>query len=116
MNRPEHGFRSWNDLREEPPASENSVSASEQKESGSEDSLFGLAALIALGGALFAGMYCAFHFLGISDKMLCGACGIGCAALSVVLWAACCRTFEQVKYVVVIQAVVSIFFVAGVLL
>ena len=116
MNRPESRFCSWNDLREEPQASENSVSASEQKESGSEDSLFGLAALIALGGALFAGMYCTFHFLNVSDKMLCGACGLGSAALSVVLWAACCRTFEQVKYVVVIQAVVSILFVAGVLL
>ena len=77
---------------------------------------FGFAAIIALAGALFFCMYCAIHFLGITNKILGGACGIGGIVLSLVLWAGCCKTFEHVKIIVIIQAILSIIFTIGVLL
>lgn len=79
------------------------------------DILFGVSAIIALAGALFTGMYCA-HFLGIDNKIAGGICGIGGVVLSLVLWAECCKTFEQVKVVAVIQALSAIIFITGVLL
>ena len=80
------------------------------------DIMFGLLALISLGGALFFSMYAAFHWFGISNKIFCGACGIFGIILSLVLWAECCKTFEQVKATVTIQAFLSIIFTIGVLL
>jgi hypothetical protein len=79
------------------------------------DIFFGFSAIIALAGALFLGIYCAFNFLGITNKILCGACGISGIVLSIVLWAGCCKTFEQVKTTVIIQAILSIIFTLGVL-
>ena len=78
------------------------------------DIFFGFAAIVALGGALFFAMYSAFNYLGITNKILCGTIGIGGIALSLVLWAGCCKTFEQVKATVIIQAVLSIIFTLGV--
>ena len=80
------------------------------------DIMFGLLALISLGGALFFSMYAAFHWFGISNKIFCGACGIFGIILSLVLWAECCKTFEQVKATVTIQAFLSIIFTTGILL
>ena len=80
------------------------------------DIMFGLLALISLGGALFFSMYAAFHWFGISNKIFCGACGIFGIILSLVLWAECCKTFEQIKATVTIQAFLSIIFTIGVLL
>ena len=89
-----------------------SVTSSEE----SNDIMFGLSALIALAGALFFTMYATFHWLGVTNKIFCGACGIFGVILSLVLWAGCCKTFEQVKATVTIQAILSIIFTAGVLL
>ena len=83
---------------------------------GTNDIMFGLFALVSLAGALFFAMYAAFHWLGIANKILCGAFGIGGIAASLVLWAECCKTFEQVQTTVTIQAVLSIIFIIGVLL
>ena len=80
------------------------------------DIMFGLLALISLGGALFFSMYAAFHWFGISNKIFCGTCGAFGVILSLVLWAECCKTFEQVKATVTIQAFLSIIFTTGVLL
>ena len=80
------------------------------------DIMFGLSALIALAGALFFSMYAAFHWFGVTNKIFCGACGIFGIILSLVLWAECCKTFEQVKATVTIQAFLSIIFTTGVLL
>ena len=80
------------------------------------DIMFGLLAIISLGGALFFTMYAAFHWFGISNKIFCGVCGIFGMILSLVLWAECCKTFEQVKATVTIQAFLSIIFTIGVLL
>ena len=80
------------------------------------DIMFGLSALIALAGALFFSMYAAFHWFGVTNKIFCGACGIFGIILSLVLWAECCKTFEQVKIIVIIQAILSILFITGVLL
>lgn len=82
----------------------------------SNDIMFGLLAIISLGGALFFSMYAAFHWFGISNKIFCGACGVSGIILSLVLWAGCCKTFEQVKATVTIQAFLSIIFTIGVLL
>ena len=82
----------------------------------SNDIMFGLLAIISLGGALFFSMYAASHWFGISNKIFCGACGIFGMILSLVLWAECCKTFEQVKATVTIQAFLSIIFTIGVLL
>ena len=94
------------DSRGDLPQTENSEA---------NDIIFGFAAIIALAGALFFAMYCAVNFLGITNKIIGGACGIGGIVLSIVLWAVCCKTFEQVKTTVVIQAVLSIIFTIGVL-
>lgn len=88
----------------------------EADNSEKHDLLFGFAAILALGGTLFFTMYCSFHFLGISNKIICGTCGIGGIALSLFLWAACCKTFEQVQKTVVLQAVLTTIFAIGVLL
>ena len=85
-------------------------------ESESNDILFEFAAVVALAGTLFWGMYVSFHWLGIVNKILCGACGIGGIVLSLVLWASCCKTFEQVQKTVVLQAVLTAIFAIGVLL
>jgi hypothetical protein len=82
----------------------------------SNDIMFGLSALIALAGALFFTMYAAFHWLGVTNKIFCGTCGAFGVILSLVLWAECCKTFEQVKTTVTIQALLSILFITGVLL
>ena len=80
------------------------------------DILFGFAAILSLFGALFFSMYVSIHWLGITNKILCGGVGIGGIALSIVLWALCCKTFEKVQYTVVIQAILSIVFALWVLL
>ena len=85
-------------------------------ESESNDILFGFAAIVALAGTLFCGMYAAVHWLGVANKILAGACGIGGIVLSLVLWASCCKTFEQVQKTVVLQAVLTAIFAIGVLL
>ena len=82
----------------------------------SNDIMFGLLAIISLGGALFFSMYAVFHWLGVTNKILCGVCGVSGIILSLVLWAGCCKTFEQVKATVTIQAFLSIIFTIGVLL
>jgi hypothetical protein len=82
----------------------------------SNDIMFGLSALIALAGALFFTMYATFHWLGVTNKIFCGTCGAFGVILSLVLWAECCKTFEQVKTTVTIQALLSILFITGVLL
>lgn len=82
----------------------------------SNDIMFGLAALTALVGVLFFVVYGTYHWFGISNKIICGACGVFGVILSLVLWAECCKTFEQVKITVTIQALLSILFITGVLL
>ena len=82
----------------------------------SNDIMFGLLAIISLGGALFFTMYATFHWLGVINKIFCGVCGVSGIILSLVLWAGCCKTFEQVKATVTIQAFLSIIFTIGVLL
>ena len=82
----------------------------------SNDIMFGLLALISLTGALFFTMYATLHWLGVTNKIFCGVCGIFGMILSLVLWAECCKTFEQVKATVTIQAFLSIIFTIGVLL
>lgn len=110
--RPEFCFKRWQDFA----GDDKNECKQKASGSGADDILFGFAAVIALGGAMFFAMYCSFHFLRISNKIFCGACGIGGIVLSLVLWAACCQTFEQVKKTVVVQAFLSIIFIAGVLL
>ena len=85
-------------------------------DSETDDILFGFAAVVALAGTLFLGTYASFHWFGIANKILCGACGIGGIVLSLVLWASCCKTFEQVQKTVVLQAVSTTIFAIGVLL
>lgn len=85
----------------------------EKEDLGKGDIFFGFAAIVALAGALFFSMYCAFNYLGITNKILCGACGLGGIVLSLFLWASLCKTFEQVKVTVIIQAVLSIIFIIG---
>ena len=85
-------------------------------ESESSDILFGFAAVVALAGTLFLGMYASFHWLGVTNKFFAGACGIGWIVLSIILWAACCKTFEQIQKTVVVQAVSTAIFAIGVLL
>ena len=85
-------------------------------DSDSSEILFGFAAIIALAGALFSGIYFAIHCLGITNKIFCGAFGIGGIVFSVILWAACCKTFDQVKCTVCLQAFLSVVFMFGVLL
>ena len=85
-------------------------------EAEASDILFGFAAVVALAGTLFCGMFAAFHWLGITNKFFAGACGIGGIVLSIILWAACCKTFEKVQKTVVLQAVSTAIFAAGVLL
>ena len=85
-------------------------------EAESSDILFGFAAVVALAGTLFCGMYAAFHWLGVTNKIFAGACGIGGIVLSIILWAACCKTFEQIQKTVVVQAVSTAIFAIGVLL
>lgn len=80
------------------------------------DIFFGFASIIALAGTLFLSLYAAVHFLGITNKIIGGACGIGGIVLSLVLWASCCKTFEQVQKAVVLQAVLTTIFAIGVLL
>lgn len=82
----------------------------------SYDIMFGLSALIALAGALFFTMYAVFSWFGISNKIFCGTCGAFSVILSLVLWAECCKTFEQVKTTVTVQAFLTILFIIGVLL
>ena len=83
--------------------------------SETNDLLFGFAAIIALAGTLFLSLYAAVHWMGITNKILCGACGIGGIVLSLSLWASCCKTFEQVQKTVVLQAVLTAIFTIGVL-
>ena len=85
-------------------------------EAESSDILFGFAAVVALAETLFLGMYASFHWLGVTNKIFAGACGIGGIVLSIILWAACCKTFEQVQKTVVVQAVSTAIFAIGVLL
>ena len=85
-------------------------------DSENNDILFGFAAVVALAGTLFLGTYVSLHGLGIANKILCGACGIGGIVLSLVLWASCCKTFEQIQKAVVVQAVSTVIFAIGVLL
>jgi hypothetical protein len=110
--RPEVCFKSWQDFVGDDKIGDKQKAS----ESEADDILFGFAAIIALGGAMFFAVYCSFHFFGIANKIFCGACGIGGIVLSLVLWAACCQTFEQVKKTVVVQAFLSIIFIVGVLL
>lgn len=84
--------------------------------SETNDLLFGFAAIIALAGTLFLSLYVAVHLLGITNKILAGACGIGGIVLSLFLWASCCKTFKQVQKAVVLQAVLTAIFTIGVLL
>ena len=84
--------------------------------SETNDLLVGFAAIIALAGTLFLSLYAAVHFLGITNKIIGGACGIGGIVLSLFLWASCCKTFEQVQKTVVLQAVLTMIFTIGVLL
>lgn len=111
--RPENCFKSWQELADDPVTAGGTCMP---EGSGTEDILFGFSAIVALGGAMFFAMYCSFHFLGITGKIFCGACGVGGIVLSLVLWAACCQTFDQVKKTVVVQAFLSIIFTSGVLL
>ena len=85
-------------------------------DSETNDILFGFAAVVALAGTLFLVTYASFHCLGITNKIFAGACGIGGIVLSLVLWASCCKTFEQVQKTVVLQAVLTAIFAIGVLL
>ena len=80
------------------------------------DIMFGLAALTALVGVLFFVVYGTYHWFGISNKIICGVCGVFGVILSLVLWAECCKTFEQVKTTVTVQAFLTILFIIGVLL
>ena len=73
-------------------------------------------AIISLAGALFFTMYAVFHWFGVTNKIFCGVCGVFGIILSLVLWAGCCKTFEQMKATVTIQAFLSIIFTTGVLL
>lgn len=82
----------------------------------SNDIMFGLSALIALAGTLFLTMYAVFNWFGISNKIFCGTCGAFSVILSLVLWAECCKTYEQVKTTVTVQAFLTILFIIGVLL
>ena len=99
-----------------PPDAERQNDLLQKNDSETNEILFGFAAVVALGGALFFGLYAAVHWLGITNKILAGACGIGGIVLSIVLWAACCKTFEQVQKTVIVQAVLTILFVIGVFL
>ena len=85
-------------------------------DSETDDILFGFAAVVALAGTLFLGTYASFHWLGIANKIFAGACGIGGIVLSLVLWASCCKTFEQIQKAVVVQAVSTAIFAIGVFL
>ena len=84
--------------------------------SESDQALFGFVVLLALGDTLFSAAYCAHHFLGIANLFLCVACGIGGVALSLVLWVSCCKTYEQLKDTVLIQASLSVVFIIGILI
>ena len=99
-----------------PPDTDRQNTLPQNTDSETNDFLFGFAAVVALAGTLFCGMYISFHWLGIANKIFCGACGIGGIVLSLVLWASCCKTFEQVQKTVVLQAVLTAIFAIGVLL
>ena len=99
-----------------PPDADRQNALSQNTDSETNDILFGFAAVVALAGTLFCGMYAAVHWLGVANKILAGVCGIGGIVLSLVLWASCCKTFEQVQKTVVLQAVLTAIFAIGVLL
>ncbi|MBO7329235.1 MAG: SprT-like domain-containing protein [Lentisphaeria bacterium] len=99
-----------------PPDADRQNVLPQNTDSETNDIIFGFAAVVALAGTLFCGMYVSFHWLGIANKIICGACGIGGIVLSLVLWASCCKTFEQVQKTVVLQAVLTAIFAIGVLL
>ena len=99
-----------------PPDTDRQNTLPQNTDSETNDFLFGFAAVVALAGTLFCGMDISFHWLGIANKIFCGACGIGGIVLSLVLWASCCKTFEQVQKTVVLQAVLTAIFAIGVLL
>ena len=99
-----------------PPDADRQNALPQNTDSETDDILFGFAAVVALAGTLFLGTYASFHWLGIANKIFAGACGIGGIVLSLVLWASCCKTFEQVQKAVVVQAVSTAIFAIGVLL
>ena len=99
-----------------PPDADRQNALLQNTDSETNDILFGFAAIIALAGTLFLSLYAAVHWMCITNKILCGACGIGGIVLSLVLWASCCKTFEQVQKTVVLQAVSTAIFAIGVLL
>jgi len=84
--------------------------------SESDQALFGFIVLLSLGEALFLAAYCTHRFLGVANMFVCVACGIGGGALSLDLWTACCKTYEQLKETVLIQASVSAVLTIAVLL
>ena len=91
--------------------SEKFLSQDIETNKNENDVLFALLALISLAGALFFFMYVSFHYFGVRNIFLSGAIGITGIVLSVVLWAALCQTFEQLKTAVCIQALLSVIFV-----
>ena len=99
-----------------PPDADRQNVLPQNTDSETNDIVFGFATVVALAGTLFCGMYVSFHWLGIANKIICGACGIGGIVLSLFLWASCCKTFEQVQKTVVLQAVLTAIFTIGVLL
>ena len=98
-----------------PPDAEGQNDLPQNTNSETKDLLFGFAAVVALAGTLFLGTYASFHWLGITNKIFAGACGIGGIVLSLVFWASCCKTFEQVQETVVLQAVLTAIFAVGTL-